>query len=53
MARVDLKYTYRSVSISDENRLTGLKVALDSQIIHMRDTKLGSRLAPGMFHRLT
>ena len=56
MAKVDLKCAYRSVKISRESqRFTGLKFALGNQTIYMRDTKLpfGSRLAPGIFHRLT
>ena len=46
MAKVDLKSAYRSVSI---------KVVLNNQVAYLRDTKLpfGSRLAPGIFHRLT
>ena len=56
MAKFDLKSVYRSVSISKESqRFTGLKFVLGSQIIYIRDTILpfGSKLAPGIFHRLT
>ena len=56
MAKVDLQSAYRSVSISEESQqFTGLKVVLNNQVVYLRDTKLpfGSRLAPGIFHRLT
>ena len=56
MAKVDLKCDYRYVKISGESqRFTGLKFAVGNQTIYMRDIKLpfGSRLAPGIFHRLT
>ena len=56
MAKVDLKSAYRSVNIDkNSQRFTGLKFALDGRVIYMHDTKLpfGSRLAPGIFHRLT
>ena len=56
MAKVDLKSAYRSVSISEESQqFTGLKFVLNDQVVYLRDTKLpfGSKLAPGIFHRLT
>ena len=56
MAKVDLKSAYRSVNISkDSQRFTGLQFSIGGRTIYMRDTKLpfGSRLAPGIFHRLT
>ena len=51
-----LKSAYMSVSISAESQqFTGLKFVLNNQVVYLRDTKLpfGSRLAPGIFHRLT
>ena len=54
--KVDLKSAYRSVNISkDSQRFTGLQFSIGGRTIYMRDTKLpfGSRLAPGIFHRLT
>ena len=56
MAKVDLKSAYRSVNISEESQhFTGLKFEFDGRVVYLRDTKLpfGSRLAPGIFHRLT
>ena len=56
MAKVDFKSAYRSVNISkDSQRFTGLQFSIGGRTIYMRDTKLhfGSRLAPGIFHRLT
>lgn len=56
MAKVDLKSAYRSVPISKHSqRVTGLKWQFGSQTVFLKDTKLcfGSRLAPGIFHRLT
>jgi len=56
MAKVDLKSAYRSVSISEKSQqFTGLKFVLNGQVVYLRDTKLpfGSKLAPGIFHRLT
>ena len=56
MAKCDLKSAYRSVAISKESQqYTGLKFELDSRLIYLCDTKLrfGSRMAPGIFHRLT
>ena len=56
MAKVDLKFAYRSVNISKgSQRFTGLQFSIGGRTIYMRDTKLpfGSRLAPGIFHRLT
>ena len=56
MAKVDLKAAYRSVPISQHSQnFTGLKWTFDTTTIYLRDSKLpfGSRLAPGIFHRLT
>ncbi|MEW8547701.1 MAG: reverse transcriptase domain-containing protein [Candidatus Thiodiazotropha sp.] len=56
MAKVDLKSAYRSVPISTHSqRVTGLKWQFGKQTVYLRDTKLcfGSKLAPGIFHRLT
>lgn len=56
MAKVDLKSAYRSVPISEHSQqFTGLKWQFGSQTVWLRDTKLpfGSKLAPGLFHRLT
>ena len=56
MAKVDLKSAYRSVSISKHSqKVTGLKWTFGNRTVYFRDTKLcfGSRLAPGIFHRLT
>ena len=56
MAKVDLKSAYRSVAISKESQqYTGLTFELDGRVNYLYDTKLpfGSRLAPGIFHRLT
>ncbi|MES9970252.1 MAG: reverse transcriptase domain-containing protein [Candidatus Thiodiazotropha sp.] len=56
MAKVDLKSAYRSVPISQHSqRVTGLKWQFGKRTVFLKDTKLcfGSRLAPGIFHRLT
>lgn len=56
MAKVDLKQAYRSVPISQHSqRVAGLKWQLDSNTVYLKDTRLcfGSKLAPGIFHRLT
>lgn len=56
MAKVDLKSAYRSVPISSHSqRVTRLKRQFGKQTVYLRDTKLcfGSKLAPGIFHRLT
>ena len=56
MAKIDLISAYRSVSISAESQqFTGLKFVLNNQVVYLRDSKLpfGSRLATGIFHRLT
>lgn len=56
MAKVDLKSAYRSVPISSHSqRVTGLRWQFGKQTVYLRDTKLcfGSKLAPGIFHRLT
>ena len=56
MAKIDLQAAYRSVPISRHSqRVTGLQWTFGSRKVYLRDTKLcfGSRLAPGVFHRLT
>ena len=56
MAKVDLKSAYRSVPISKHSqKVTGLRWQFGKQTVLLRDTKrcFGSRLAPGIFHRLT
>lgn len=56
MAKVDLQSAYRSVRLSKQSqRVTGLKWQFGNRTVYLRDTKLcfGSRLAPGIFHRLT
>ena len=58
MAKVDLKSAYRSVPIHPSNYVySGLKWTFSgtNQPQYMVDTRLmfGSRLAPGIFHRLT
>ena len=56
MAKIDLKSVYRSVSVSEERQqFTALKFVLNNQVVYQRDTNLpfGSRLAPGIFHRLS
>ena len=57
MAKVDLKSAYRSVRISNQSQeVTGLKWTFpDGHDFTFIDTKLpfGSKLAPGIFHRLS
>ena len=56
MAKVDLKSAYRSVAISKHScQVTGLKWPVDGVFQYFYDCKLpfGSKLAPGIFHRLT
>lgn len=56
MAKVDLQSAYRSVKISDHSKqVTGLKWQFGSRTVYLRDTRLcfGSKLSPGIFHRLT
>ena len=56
MAKVDLKQAYRSVPISKHSQqVTGLKWQFGNNIVYLQDTRLcfGSKLAPGIFHRLT
>ena len=56
MAKIDLQNAYRCVSISQNSqRVTGLQWQFGSHIFYLRDTRLpfGSKLAPGIFHRLT
>ena len=57
-AKVDLKSAYRYVKISEKDyNYTGLKwkFAGNTEFTYMYDTRLpfGSRLAPGIFHRIT
>ena len=55
-AKVDLKSAYRSVPISPySQQVTGLKWEINHQLCYLYDTKLpfGSKLAPGIFHRLS
>ena len=57
MAKVDLKSAYRSVRISNQSQeVTGLKWTFPNRHDYtFIDTKLpfGSKLAPGIFHRLS
>ena len=56
MAKVDLKWAYRSVNISKHSQLfTGLKWQFQGKTKYFYDGKLpfGSKLAPGIFHRLS
>jgi hypothetical protein len=56
MAKVDLKSAYRSVGISTHSQsVTGLKWIIDGTTKYFYDSKLpfGSKLAPGIFHRLS
>ena len=56
MAKVDLKWAYRSVNISKHSQLfTGLKWQFQGKTKYFYDGKLpfGSELAPGIFHRLS
>lgn len=56
MAKIDLQAAYRSVPISKHSqKVTGLHWKFGNRTVYLRDTKLcfGSRLAPGVFHRLT
>ena len=56
MAKIDLQNAYRCVSISQHSqKVTGLQWQFGSRIVYLRDTRLpfGSKLAPGIFHRLT
>jgi hypothetical protein len=58
MAKIDLKSAYRYVRINDSDfKYTGLKWKFKNhkEYTYMYDTRLpfGSRLAPGIFHRIT
>ena len=56
MAKVDLKSAYRSVPISPHSQeFTGLKWEFSDRTVYFKDCKLpfGSKMAPGIFHRLT
>ena len=56
MGKVDLLSAYRSVKISNHSKqVTGLKWQFGNKTVYLRDTRLcfGSKLAPGIFHRLT
>ena len=55
MAKIDLNNAYRSVRISKHSqKVTGLCWQFDNQTVYLRDTRFpfGSKLAPGIFHRL-
>ena len=52
MAKVDLQSAYRSIRISQKSQqFTGLKIALDNEIIYLYDKKLlfSCRLALGIY----
>jgi hypothetical protein len=56
MAKIDLKYTYRSGPISPTSqKVTGFRWDFAGGMKHFYDTKLpfGSKEAPGIFHRLS
>jgi hypothetical protein len=56
MAKIDLKSAYRSVGISPHSQsVTGLKWLIDGKTKYFYDSRLpfGSKLAPGIFHRLS
>ena len=56
MAKCDLKSAYRSVEISKHSqKVTGFKWQFGKQTVFIKDKRLpfGSKLAPGIFHRLT
>ena len=56
MAKVDLKSAYRSVPLSKHScSVTGLKWLVNGSYQYFYDSKLpfGSKLAPGIFHRLS
>ena len=56
MAKVDLQSAYRHVKLSDHSKkVTELKCQFGNKTVYLRDTCLcfGSKLAPGIFHRLT
>ena len=56
MAKVDLQAAYRHVKISEHSKqVTGLKRQFGQKTMYLRDTRLcfESKLAPGIFHRIT
>ena len=56
MTKVNLKNAYRSVRISDHSKsVTGLRWQFGNKTVYLHDTRLpfGSKLAPGIFHRLS
>ena len=56
MDKIYLKSAYHSIRINSESqRFNGLQFPIDGHTVYTHDTKLpfGSRLAPGIFHRLT
>ena len=56
MAKIDLQSAYRSVRISYRSKqVTGLKWQFGGKTVSLRDMRLyfGSRLSPGIFHRLS
>ncbi len=55
-AKVDLKSAYRSVNVSTcSQKVTGFRWNFNGEYVYLSDTKLpfGSKLSPGIFHRLT
>ena len=55
-AKVDLQKAYRSVGISNASQeITGLHWTFGGKTVYLKDSKLcfGSKLSPGIFHRLT
>ena len=56
MAKTDIQSAYRHVPISKQSqRVTGLRWQFGNKTVYLWNTKLcfGSRMAPGIFHRLT
>ena len=56
IVKVDLQSAYRSVKISDHSKqITGLKWQFGNRTVYLWDIRLcfGSKLSPGIFHRLT
>ena len=56
MAKVDLQAAYRHIKLSAHSKqVTGLKWQFGKKTVYLRDTRLcfGSKLAPGIFHRIT
>lgn len=56
MAKVDIQSAYRHVPISKHSqKVTGLKWQFNGKTVYLRDKiiRFGSRMAPGILHRLT